>query len=403
MTEPAGATRAQAPLASFTRGTALRFIVLLGVVSLLADVTYEGARSITGPYLALLGASATVVGIVSGAGELLGYALRLVSGYVSDRTGRIWAVTFLGYAINLLAVPALALAGRWELAAALILAERMGSAIRKPARDAMLSHASSRIGHGFGFGLHEAMDQAGAVLGPLIVSAILYLNGGYRTGFAALAVPALLALSVLVAARLLYPRPRALDIGTESVATHGFARPFWLYLAASALIAAGYADFPLIAFHFEREAVVSQTWIPVLYALAMATDAIAALVLGRLFDRIGLKALMIAAALAMWTAPFAFVGGPSGAVLAMVLWGIGMGAQESIMRAEVARMAPPARRGTAYGLFNAGYGLAWFAGSAALGVLYDFSLPALVAFSVAMQGLSLPVLWWVGRHGRRAW
>jgi MFS family permease len=401
MTDHAGA-RASAPSAApVSPRLAVRFIVLLGAVSLLADVTYEGARAITGPYLALLGASATIVGFVSGAGELVGYALRLVSGYLSDRTGRVWAITFLGYAVNLLAVPMLALAGSWEMAAALMLAERAGSAIRKPARDAMLSHATSRVGHGFGFGLHEAMDQVGAVLGPLIVSAILYANGGYRAGFAALAVPALLALAVLVTARALYPRPRDLDVATVSLAAKGFTRAFWLYLSAVSLIAAGYADFPLIAFHFETRAVIAQDWIPVLYALAMATDAVAALFLGRLFDRIGLRAMIVAAAFSMWTAPFAFLGGEAGAVFAMIVWGIGMGAQESIMRAAVAAMTPIERRGTAYGLFNAGYGLAWFAGSAFLGVLYDMSLPALVAFSVVMQGLSLPLLWWVGLRTSR--
>ncbi|HEX9371654.1 MAG TPA: MFS transporter, partial [Roseiflexaceae bacterium] len=230
------------------KGTALRFVVLLGVVSLFADMTYEGARSITGPYLAVLGASATVVGIVAGFGELIGYGLRLVSGYLSDRTGRYWAITLVGYAVNMLAVPLLALAGNWEIAALLMIAERTGKAIRTPARDAMLSHATSEMGRGWGFGLHEAMDQIGAVLGPLIVAAVLYVRGDYQTGFALLLIPALLALGVLVAARLLYPHPRDLEVDVPAPATRGFPRVFWLYLAAVALIAAGYADFPLIAY-----------------------------------------------------------------------------------------------------------------------------------------------------------
>ena len=162
-----------------SKGTALKFVVLLGVVSLFADMTYEGARSITGPYLAILGASATAVGIVAGFGELIGYALRLVSGYISDRTGKYWTVTLFGYFINLLAVPLLALAGSWEVAAFLMITERMGKAIRNPSRDAMLSHATQSIGRGWGFGLHEAMDQIGAILGPLIVATVLYLNGGF--------------------------------------------------------------------------------------------------------------------------------------------------------------------------------------------------------------------------------
>ncbi|MDO8140884.1 MAG: MFS transporter, partial [Candidatus Brocadiales bacterium] len=172
-----------------SKAHAIKFIVLLGIVSLFADITYEGARSINGPYLALLGASATTVGIVAGFGELIGYSLRLVSGYISDKIGRYWAITLFGYTLNMLAVPALALAGRWEIAAALMITERIGKAIRTPARDAMLSHATKEIGRGKGFGLHEALDQIGAVLGPLIVSGVLYFKGGYRTSFVTLLIP----------------------------------------------------------------------------------------------------------------------------------------------------------------------------------------------------------------------
>jgi hypothetical protein len=185
----------------------LRFVVLIGIVSLFADMTYEGARSVTGPYLGALGASGFVVGLVAGLGELIGYALRLVSGYVADRTARYWAVTLVGYALNMLAVPLLALAGHWETAAALMIAERVGKAIRTPARDAMLSHATREVGHGWGFGLHEAMDQAGAMIGPLAVAAALAAGWGYRAGFGVLLVPAVLALGVLLAAWRAYPRP----------------------------------------------------------------------------------------------------------------------------------------------------------------------------------------------------
>jgi MFS family permease len=375
-----------------SRRYAIRFIVLLGVVSLFADMTYEGARSITGPYLALLGASATVVGFVSGFGELLGYGLRLGSGYLSDRTGRYWAITIAGYALNLFAVPLLALADRWDLAAVLIIAERAGRAVRTPARDAMLSHAGSQTGLGWGFGLHEALDQTGAVLGPLIVSGVLYLKGGYQTGFAMLIVPAVLSMAVLLTARATFPRPRDFDLAPPAIETTGLPRHFWIYIVAVTCIAAGYADFPLIAFHFERAAVIGPAWIPALYAIAMASDAVAALVLGRLYDRIGIRTMLLATVASALAPPLAFLGGPASAVAAMVLWGIGMGAQESVMRAAIAALAPTSRRGTAYGLFNAAYGAAWFAGSVLLGVLYDWSILALVVASVAMQILAIPVL-----------
>jgi MFS family permease len=384
--------------AGLTRGTAMTFVILLGLVSLFADMTYEGARSITGPYLAVLGASATVVGVVAGFGELIGYLLRLVAGYLSDRTGRYWTFTLVGYVVNLLAVPFLALAGRWELAAVLMIAERFGKAIRTPARDAMLSHATTEMGRGWGFGLHEAMDQIGALLGPLIVAAVLFRRGGYSMAFGVLLVPALLALGVLVVARLLYPDPREFESGTPPLETQGFPRVFWLYMVAIGLIAAGYADFPLIAYHFQKISLMSEGWIPLFYAIAMGVDAVAALVCGRLFDRLGFPVLGGVALVSCLFAPLVFLGNFSVAMLGMVLWGIGMGAQESIMRAAVAGMVPTARRGTAYGVFNSGYGLLWFAGSALMGVLYDVSLPALMAFSVVAQLLAVPVLFLVSRQ-----
>jgi MFS family permease len=376
------------------RRAALRFVILLGIVSLFADMTYEGARSITGPFLAALGASGFAVGLVAGLGELIGYALRLGSGYLADRTARYWVLTISGYALNLLVVPILALAGRWEIAAALMIAERVGKAIRTPARDAMLSHATAEVGHGFGFGLHEALDQAGAVLGPLAVAAALAAGQGYRIGFAILLVPALLALGVLGAAWRACPRPA--DLEAVSIAWPGnaraFPRRFWFYLAAAAAIAAGYADFPLIAYHFGKHAVIAPNLIPVIYAAAMAVDAFAALVFGRLFDRFGLKVLIAATIV---SAPFAllvFGGTAALAIAGMVLWGAGMGAQESILRATIATMVPPQRRGTAYGIFNAGYGVAWFLGSAVLGYLYDASLTGLIAFSVIAQFAAIPLL-----------
>lgn len=380
----------------------MRFVVLLGVVSLFADVTYEGARSITGPFLALLGASGTAVGLIAGLGELIGYTLRLISGYLADRTGRYWTLTFFGYALNLLSVPLLALAGRWELAAVLMIAERVGKAIRTPARDAMLSRATHEVGHGWGFGLHEALDQIGAVSGPLIVAAIVAGGGGYRSGFAVLLVSAIVALGLLGTACWLYPNPQDLAPVSKLGGDRRFPRVFWLYLGAAALVAAGYADFPLIAYHFGRNRIVPEGGIPILYAVAMGVDAIAALVFGRLFDRFGLPVLIASSVISALFAPLVFLGGFVGAVLGMAVWGVGMGAQESVLRAAVATMIPSDRRGTAFGLFNAGYGLAWFAGSVILGLLYDRSIAGVVLFSVLAQLASIPVLFAVmtGRRNR---
>lgn len=379
---------------------ALKFVILLGCVGLFADMTYEGARSITGPFLAYLGASGTVVGIVAGFGELVGYGLRLVSGYISTRTGQYWPVTFVGYAINLLAVPALALAGRWEVAAGLMIAERAGRALRVPTRDAMLSHATHEMGRGWGFGLYEALDSAGALVGPLLVAVMLATSGAYASSFAILLIPAVIALVVLFSARMLYPNPRAFETEPPLAEGQGLRRPFWLYLAAMALVAAGYADFPLIAYHFEKGNIVPVTVIPLLYALAMGVEAVGGLALGRLFDRIGLASMIVAVVIAAFFAPLVFLGGEQLALVGMVLWGIGMAALGVIVGATIAEMVPADRRAAAYGIFNTGFGICWFLGSVVLGILYDRSLTVLVIFSVVMQLASIPLLLYIRRLAR---
>lgn len=373
--------------------TALQFVVLVGIVSLFADMTYEGARSINGPYLAILGASGAVVGVVSGLGELIGYSLRMVSGVISDKTGRYWSITFLGYAVNLIAVPLLALAGNWQMAVILMILERLGKGIRVPPRDAMLSYATQRMGRGWGFGLHEALDQIGAIIGPLIIAAALYNREGYPFGYAILIIPALLALMMLTIARYLYPRPRDLEVKQTGLQVQGFSRLFWLYIAGVSLIAAGFADFPLIAYHFEKAATVPPTLIPVLYAVAMGVDALSAMLFGRLFDRIGLLTMMIVSLISSFFAPLVFLGNFDLAILGMALWGMGMGAQESIMRAAIGNMVSAERRSTAYGVFNTAYGIFWFLGSLLIGILYDISISALVVFSVTAQIASVPIFY----------
>lgn len=378
-------------LKNLMNNNALKFIILMGVVSLFADMTYEGARSITGPYLAVLGASAVTVGFVAGFGELAGYVLRFFSGNLIDRTQKYWTVTIIGYMINLLAVPLLALAGSWEIAAALMIAERIGKGIRVPSRDVMLSHACSQVGQGWGFGLHEALDQIGALLGPLIVAVVLYYHGSYQLGFTFLLLPAVLAILVLVISRFLYPKPSNLEVEVPQLNTKGFKKTYWLYVIAAALIAAGFADFALISYHFQKVGVISAALIPILYALAMGVDGISALIFGRLFDKIGLSIMIVVALISSLFAPLVFLGGFYMVFMGMVLWGVSMGAQESIMRSSVAIMSNVKRRGSAYGVFQTIYGVSWFAGSLLMGALYDFSIYYLVGFSVLIQIVSIPV------------
>lgn len=371
---------------------ALRFIILLGFVSLFADVTYEGAKSITGQYLAILGASGAIIGFVSGFGELIGYSIRVVSGWLSDKTGKYWLITLTGYTINLVAVPALSLAGNWPLAASLIVLERFGKAIRSPAKDALLSYATQKVGRGWGFGLHEAMDQTGAILGPLFMSVILWSQGTYQKGFALLLLPALCALSVLACARLLYPSPQHLEEKKEETASRVLNKTYWIYVLAISLVGAGFVDFPLIAYHLKKENLFHDPWIPVVFSIAMASSGISSLILGKLYDRKGLLVLIGAVGVSAFFAPLVFLNIPSLAVFGMVLWGMGLGAQESIARAVIASLVSIHKRGTAYGNFNLVFGVFWFLGSAFMGYLYDVSIPFLILFSVIIQLLSIPFL-----------
>ncbi len=382
------------------KAAALKFVLLIGVMSFFADFTYEGSRSIIGPYLAVLGASAAAVGIVAGFGELLGYGLRLVSGRLSDQTGKYWPITIVGYVVQMSSVPLLALAGNWQFAALLIILERVGKAMRNPPRDVMLSHAAKEMGYGWAFGVHEALDQSGALFGPLVVAAVLALRGEYQIAFAVLLIPALLTLSILIVARLTYPRPQELDATPPDVKASGLPRVFWVYLVGAVLVAAGFADFPLIAYHFAQASTVSSTLIPVFYAVAMGMGGIGSLIFGRLFDRVGIAVLVPLTLLSALFAPLVFLGGFWAALVGVALWGLGMGVHESIIPAAVALMVPVQRRASAYGLFTAGYGVFWFLGSAALGILYGVSLPALIAFSLVAELAAIPLFFVVRRQFR---
>lgn len=383
---------------SISKQTAMKFVILIGLVSLFADMTYEGARSISGQYLAILGASGTVVGIVAGFGELIGYGFRLVSGYISDKSGKYWLVTGVGYVLNLLVVPFLALADNWQLAATLMIIERFGKAIRNPARDAMLSYATKETGRGWGFGLHEALDKIGAILGPLIVSSILYYKGSYQMSFGMLLIPALCALSVLFCARLLYPRPQDLEVENPSLVAEGFNKKYWLYITAICCVAAGYVDFSLIAFHFKKASTMPDVWIPIVFSVSMAAAGISALLFGWLYDKIGFSVLIFVTALTALYVPLVFINGFYFALIGMILWGIGIGAQESIMRAIVANLVKMNKRGTAYGILNIWFGLFWFLGSALMGYLYDVSLIALIIFSAGIQLAAIPILFAVKKQ-----
>jgi MFS family permease len=361
----------------------MRFIVCLGMVSLFADITYEGARSITGPLFKGLGASAAQVGFVTGFGEFCGFTLRLASGLLADRTRAYWTLTILGYSINMFAVPLLAFAGNWPVAAILVIAERTGKSVRAPARDVLLSEAAHSVGQGWAFGLHAAMDQTGAVIGPLFVAWAVARTHSYSPAFLYLAIPAAIAIAMLLAARTVAPSYE--HAAPETSASKNLPRVFWWYVTAAALLAVGYCDFPLIAFHFERTSIASPATIPLLYAVAMTMNGAMAPVFGKLYDRYGLAALAGGILISMLALPLAFFGGLGMAIAGVACWGIGMGAMDAILRAGIAKVVSMDKRGRAFGAFNAVYGLAWLAGSSAMGLLYESSVAALVALGVVAQ------------------
>lgn len=392
-------TPAQSAAALFgpaARRRAVGFIVLIGLTSLFADFTYEGGRSVAGPFLALLGASGMAVGFAAGAGELAGYAVRPLAARLAEWSGRYWLVMAAGYAVNLLAVPLLALAPVWPIAVALLVLERFGRGVRSPIRDAMLSYAATHTGAGWGFGLHAALDQTGAVIGPLVVSLLLAWGQGYRIGFAALVVPAAIALAFLALARKLFPDPRQLELAptaAEATADKTSAgREFWLVVLAGSLLGAGFADFALIAFHLAKAAVVAAPWVPLLYAVAMAAEGASSLALGWLFDRLGMGAVLASALFCIAATPLVFLGGFAAVLVGLILWGIGLGAQNSVLKAALARTVAHDRRARAFATYDMLRGIAWFAGSLLLGGLYDTSIPALVAASLVLQVLAVPAL-----------
>jgi predicted MFS family arabinose efflux permease len=378
--------------------SAFRFVLTMGIVNLFADLTYEGGGSINGAFLGSLGASAAIISIVAGLGEFLGYSLRSVAGYVADRTGRHWAVTFVGYVINLLAVPAMALAGSWQIAAALILAERIGRALRKPTVEAMLSYTTGKHGRGWVYAVNTALDETGATIGPLIVAGVLAIRGDYTLAYAWLLISALLALATLIAARVGFPAPEKLGQG-EKAAKQGFTASYWLFMCAGTCFAAGLVSYELVSYHLTQTQVVSAAWAPVLLAFATGCGVIASLVMGKTFDRFGFPVVVVGVLVSSLFVPLAFATDQRWLVIAvMPLLGIGYAVQDTLLKAIVAGVLPEGRRNLAFGLFYLGYGCGWLIGSIAMGLLYENSRIGLLAFALLAQLASLPFFWMAQRH-----
>jgi MFS family permease len=386
MSEIAGAKTAE-------RKAAIRFIVCLGAVSLFADMTYEGAYSIMGGFLKDLGATAAEVGIIAGLGEMIAASLRYFSGRLADRTRAYWTIAIAGYALNLLVVPMLAFVGTWQAAAILIIAERTGKALRGPARDVLLSDATGKVGHGWGFGLHAAMDQTGAVAGPVLMAITVARLHNFAPAFLRLAAPAALAFVAMLAARYVYPQNKGTPPTRKDTAV--LPKVYWIYVAAAGVLALGFLDFPLLSYHFENTALVKKEYIPLLYALAMGVNGLSALIFGRLFDKYGIVVLAWGILISMLALPLGFLGGATAAAIAVGCWGLGLGVQDASLRSGIAQLVSMNKRGNAFGTFNAVYGLMWFAGSATMGLLYDHWIGSLVIFGLLAQTAAAGMFFWL--------
>ncbi len=387
------------------------FVLVFGVVSLLADMVYEGARSIIGPYLATLGASAAVVGLVAGAGEFIGYGLRVVAGYAVSRTQHYWAWTITGYALTVLSVPFIGVTGSLVPALLLYGTERLGKAVRSPAKDTLLSHASTTTGRGSAFGVHQALAQTGAIAGPLLLAAVLSAHAGdYRLAFGVLIVPGVLVLALLGWLRFRVPDPRdyeqvptqstpatAAEPGDTPAEQPRSALPaqFWQYVVAIGLLSCGVASFPLLAFHAQRTGLLTDAQVPILFAVAMAVDGAAGLVMGRVYDKRG-PVTLLAVPIAAACSAIAFTGDRTLVWIGVAVWGVVNGVLDSTVKSVVTELVPANGRAIAFGWLALLRGVALLIAGGLLGAVYDIS-PAytigliVVANVAALAGL-VPVL-----------
>lgn len=378
---------------------ALSFIILMGIVSLFSDMTHEGAASIMGAYLSLAGASAAAIGFVSGLGECIGYSLRLLSGWFTDRTKKYWPMTIAGYVLDCVAIPALALVPEngWLWACGILVVQRLGKAIKKPAKDTILSFAASRTGAGKGFAIQEFLDQIGAFLGPVMLFVVTLLKknstqfGTYRLCFVLLGIPAAVTIILLLFAKHRYPAPETFEKPSEKEQPFKMNRRFFYYIVSISLFAAGFIDFTMITMHTMKTGLVPADTLPLLYAGAMAADAFSALLFGWLFDIYGIKVLAVSTLVSAPFAIFVFAAVSRPALITgILLWGIGMGAQESILKSAVTIIVPRQNRSSGFGIFQTSFGICWFLGSWLMGILYDSARPLMVTFSVAAQLASIP-------------
>ncbi|HOK41892.1 MAG TPA: MFS transporter [bacterium] len=389
------------------KNNAIKIIIFFGLISLFGDIIYEGARSVNGPYLKILGANAVLVGFIAGISEFIGYFIRFFSGYISDKTKSHWLLTFIGYGL-LISVPMLAFTSIWQFAAFLIIIERLGKAIRSPAKDTIVSLAANKVGTGFGFGLLEALDQIGALIGPAIFTIYFYFSKTnkneittYQNAYNLLWFPFLILIFCIILTYFKYSKILEEEKRTAEIKKDNLPKIFWLYSIFIFLTTIGFINFLLLSYHYKKFKILSDYQIPLFYAIAMIIDAFAAVVIGKLYDVLkekkkniyaGLLTLFIIPIFTLFIPLFGFSNNLFLIFIAVFIWGIVMATHETIMKSAIADITSLKKRGTGYGIFNSIYGLAMFIGSSLVGFFYEKNFFILINFIIFMQIFSCLIL-----------
>ncbi|MEW6088315.1 MAG: MFS transporter [bacterium] len=387
--------------------TAIMLIILFGIISLFGDIIYEGARSVYGPFAKIIGMDIVLLGFITGMAEFLGYFIRFISGYLSDKTKAYWIFTIAGYGM-IISIPLLSMASVWQTVAILIICERLGKAVRSPAKDTILSSIVGPVGTGWGFALHEAMDQTGAIIGPLIFTGIFLAGTGavktisdYQMGFRLLWIPFIIVMIAVLLAFLKAPDPGKFEAKFDLQNPPGkLSKIFWLYAIFTFVTTLGFVSFVILGYHFKDKGIISDAQIPVFYSIAMGLDAVAALIIGRIYDRLkekynneraGTKILFIIPLFTLFIPFFGFMKNILFITIAVVLWGIVMGTHETIMKSTIADLTHFKKRGLGYGIFNMVYGLAVFFGSLLMGLLYKIHITLIIILVINVEIAALVI------------
>lgn len=383
--------------AGLTKKAFIAFISL-GIVSLFADITYEGGGSILGSYVEILGASALLAGFI-GVAEFFGYVMRLVGGMVAGYTASskvYWLLTFLGYSTNF-AIPALALVGRPEHVIALVFIERAGKGLRAPARDVILADVTEGIGRGKGFGLHELMDQIGAVLGPAAVAYSLYSGrGDFRFAFSFLAIPVVISLFALTVAMIMHPTVKGVS---KKMSKAELSMKFWLFTAGTSFAMLGFLQWrSIISYYMQASGIIPSFMIPTLYTAAMLVDAAIALPAGFAYDKYGFRIVTFAPLFAAMVPIALLTNSQEGFIITAVMWGVFMGLFETVMRASIADLVDASRRAYAYGIYSFAIGASWMIGTLFISWIIETFPAAVMAFSITSEAIATVLIMMAFKH-----